>query len=59
MTTSIKTSKEIATSLSGSAFRRVSFDGRTRMLRSIPTWNDRSCEKSPFQLGRTRTSGSR
>ena len=38
MTNLIKTSRDIATSLSGSAFRRVSVDGRTRLLRAIQTW---------------------
>src|SRR5689334_13997223 len=33
----VKSSRDIATSLSGSAFRRVVYDGRTRMLRDIPT----------------------
>ncbi len=46
MTTSIKTSKDIATSLSGSAFRRLCVDGRTRLLRAIQTWGGRS-EKTP------------
>ncbi len=41
MTTSIKTFKDIATSLSGSAFRRACADGRTRFLRAIPTWGNR------------------
>jgi len=41
MTTSIKTSKDIATSLSGSAFRRACADGRTRFLRAIPTCGTR------------------
>jgi hypothetical protein len=41
MTTLIKTSKDIATSLSGSAFRRICADGRTRLLRAIPTWGGR------------------
>ena len=47
MTNSIKTSRDIATSLSGSAFRRVCVDSRTRLLRAIPTWGDRGrTEKS-------------
>ncbi len=44
MTTLIKTSKNIATSLSGSAFRRFSLDGRTRWLKTIPTWGGRKAE---------------
>ena len=47
MTTSIKTSKDIAASLRSSAFRRASFDGRTQILRAIPTWGSRAHEKSP------------
>jgi hypothetical protein len=34
----VKSFRDIATSMSGSAFRRVVYDGRTRMLRQIPTW---------------------
>ena len=33
----IKSFREIATSLSGSGFRRVAYDGRSRMIREIPT----------------------
>ncbi len=33
----VKSFREIATSLSGSAFRRIIYDGRTQMLRQIPT----------------------
>jgi hypothetical protein len=33
----LKSSRDVATSLSGSAFRRMVFDSRTRMLREIPT----------------------
>ncbi|MGC8643684.1 MAG: hypothetical protein ACP5XB_27815 [Isosphaeraceae bacterium] len=38
----LKSFHDIATSLSGSAFRRACFDGRTQMLRAIPTWGSRS-----------------
>jgi hypothetical protein len=34
----IKSFRDIATSLSGSAFRRITHDGRARMLREVPTW---------------------
>jgi hypothetical protein len=33
----IRSCRDIATSLKGSAFRRIAYDGRTRMLREIPT----------------------
>jgi hypothetical protein len=33
----LETSRNIVTSLRGSAFRLAAFDGRTRILRSIPT----------------------
>jgi hypothetical protein len=55
MNTSLKTSKDIATSLRSSAFRRASFDGRTIVLRSIPTWDDRADKQGPsFRRGRTK-----
>ncbi|MGP0062537.1 MAG: hypothetical protein ACLQGP_02895 [Isosphaeraceae bacterium] len=37
----IKSFRDIATALRGSAFRRVGYDGRTKMLRAIPTWGGR------------------
>ncbi len=46
MTTTIKTSRDIATSLSGSAFRRVTLDSRISMFRAIPTWGGRTANPS-------------
>ena len=50
MTSLIKTSEQIATSLHGSAFRRVTMDGRTRFLRAIPTWGGRAARSSSSSL---------
>ena len=46
MTTTIKTSRDIATSLSGSAFRRVTLDSRISMFRAIPAWGGRTANPS-------------
>ena len=37
----IKSFRDLATALRGSAFRRACYDGRTMMLRAIPTWGSR------------------
>jgi hypothetical protein len=37
----IKSFRDLATALRGSAFRRACYDGRTMILRAIPTWGGR------------------
>lgn len=46
--------RDIATSLSGSAFRRVVHDGRTRMLREIHTMGERDPHRSRQGPGQPR-----
>ena len=56
----IKSSRDIATSLSGSAFRRMAYDGRTRMLREIPTWGRLGRDVTrPVRLDRGKTPSAR
>jgi len=57
---SLKSFRDIATSLRGSAFRRVSFDGRTYILRAIPSWSCRGRNATRLCAGaRLRTTGAR
>jgi YD repeat-containing protein len=52
----IKSSRDIATSLRGSAFRRVAYDGRNRMIREILTMGRVSRNvRRPVRPDRSRT----
>lgn len=51
-----RTFRDIATSLSGSAFRRVVHDGRTRMLREIHTMGERDHHRPRHGSGQPRSS---
>jgi hypothetical protein len=46
----LKSYRDVATSLRGSAFRRVSFDGRTHTLRAIPCWSYRGRSASRLSV---------
>jgi hypothetical protein len=43
----IKTARDLATSLQGSAFRRMTRDGRTRYVRAIGTMTQLSRRRDP------------